>query len=90
MMRIVVAVWDSAMQAYANPIHVPGRGVAVRSFGDEVNRAEAQNALYAHPEDYELRVLAEFDEETGVFHDPPEGVGAVLLRGKDAIRKGDK
>lgn len=83
MKLVVVSVWDSAAQAYNRPIFVPTKGVALRSFTDEVNRKAADNPLNAHPEDYELRILAEFEEETGVFQVAPEGVGACLARGKD-------
>lgn len=66
--KFVVSVFDSAVQAYAPPIVVPALGVAIRSFGDEVKRKAEGNQLAAHPEDFELRVLSEWDEETGVFY----------------------
>lgn len=83
--KCVVAVFDSAVQAYAPPIFVPARGLAVRSFTDEVNRQDQNNALFSHPDDFELRILAMFDENTGEFHKLPEGP-EVLVRGKD-VRK---
>lgn len=83
MRKFVVSVFDSAVQAYANPVFVPAKGVAVRSFGDEVNRVDINNPLNKHSSDFELRCLAIFDEETGLFHPLSDGVVEVLARGKD-------
>lgn len=80
----VCAVFDSAVQAYSRPIFVPKAAVAVRSFIDEVRRGGADNSLSAHPEDYHLTHIADFDEDTGVFSTPDAGV-SVLIRGKDAV-----
>lgn len=63
----VVAVRDRAADAYMRPFFVPTIGMAVRSFQDEVNRANVENPLFAHPEDYDLYVLGVFDEDTGRF-----------------------
>lgn len=84
MKRVVVSVFDSAVQTYGQPIVMPAVGAALRSFTDEVNRPGDQNPLHNHPEDFELRLLAMFDDETGIFQAPSEGVGYCLLRGKDA------
>jgi len=81
---VVVSVFDSAVQAYSRPMFVPSRAYAVRSFTDEVNRREPNNALNAHPEDYELRMLATFDEESGIF---TAAGGECIVRGKDVIRR---
>lgn len=78
---IVCAVRDSAVQAYGRPLFVPTAGVAIRSFTDEI-RKEDGNPMAAHPEDYELFELAEFDEETGLF--ASNGIRS-LMRGKDAV-----
>ena len=82
MKTIIVAIKDSAMQAFMNPTGVRARGQALRSFTDEVNRADPQNPLHQHPEDYELWQLATFDEETGEFQNALE----ILIRGKDAVK----
>lgn len=85
-LKPVVAVFDSAVQGFASPILVAAKGQAVRSFQDEVNRADQNNPLFNHPEDFELRCLAMFDEETGVYHNMPDGP-EVLCRGKDVKQK---
>lgn len=61
----VVAVRDAALQGYGRPFFVASVGVAVRSFADEVSREAADNAMYAHPEDYDLFHVGSFDDATG-------------------------
>lgn len=87
-MRCVCAVFDSASQLFGTPIFMPATGSAIRSFTDEVNRAAADNALHQHPGDFELRLLAYFDDESGVFMEPPDGP-RVLIRGKDCARQSE-
>ena len=41
--------------------------VGIRSMADEVNRADASNDMYRHPEDFELYDLGVFDDSTGVI-----------------------
>jgi len=67
MKRIVMAVRDRATDSFGSPFYVVARGQAIRSFSDEVNRAAPDNGLYAHPEDYDLYELGEFDDDTGLF-----------------------
>lgn len=85
MIRLVVAVRDSATGLFGQPFFVTARGQAVRAFTDEVNRPAPDNDLNKHPEDFELYCVAEFDEASGRFG----GLGdpELLIRGKDAINK---
>lgn len=62
---VVCAVRDAAMQAYMQPFFAPKEGAAIRSFVDEVKRAESP--MHAHPEDYELFVLGEYNDEDASF-----------------------
>ena len=48
----VCAVLDRAVAAYGRPIFVPTNAVAIRSFGDEVNRVDPNNQMNAHPNDF--------------------------------------
>lgn len=88
-MRQVCAVLDLASRLYGQPMFVVAIGVAVRSFVDEVNRkGEPEQApLYHHPEDFELWLLSQYDEETGKFSEPDGGV-RVLARGADVHNGG--
>jgi len=53
---------------------VPSVGVAIRSFSDEINRADAENQLHNHPDDFDLYEFGEFDDNTGSFvlHEQPK------------------
>lgn len=81
----VIAVHDSALNAFMRPMCVPTVGVALRMFTDEVNRAAEDNPLNRHPEDHTLHVVAEFDEERGVFLEP-EGGSRALIRARDVLK----
>ena len=61
----VVCVYDKALGAYGRPIFVPSVGVAIRSFQDEVNSEKSE--MHAHPSDYSLHELGEWDDGTAQF-----------------------
>lgn len=80
----VVAVRDRAIDAYMQPWFVVSIGQAIRAFADEINRRATDNPLSAHPEDYDLYHLGEFDQERGVFK-TEEGPRQVAV-GKEQVR----
>lgn len=80
--RIVCSVRDSATQLFGQPFYAVAIGAALRTFFDEVNREHQDNQLFHHSGDFELHLLAEFDDETGEYFEPPSGK-RVLARGKD-------
>jgi len=59
----VFAVRDSALGEFMNPFVAPSAGIATRSFSDEVNRKDSP--ISAHPSDFELFELGEYDAESG-------------------------
>lgn len=77
----VLSVRDRATDSFANPFFVPAIGVAIRSFSDEVNRPDSP--LNAHPEDYDLYLVGEFDADAG--HLAPCDPRQVAI-GKDVKR----
>jgi len=77
----IVAVKDRAVDAYNRPFYVPTTGAAIRSFTDEVNRAESEMA--AHPEDYDLYEMGTFCDQTGTFLPPEGGIPRVISRAQD-------
>lgn len=78
----VVSVKDSAIEAFGRPIFVVALGQATRSFADEINNDKSE--MYAHPGDYVLYHLGEYDDATGAFKcDAPR----QLSRGSD-VKKG--
>lgn len=61
--KIMIALMDRATEAFKPAVTVETRGVALRSFKDEVNNPESP--IHQHPTDYELWQVAEFDDQTG-------------------------
>lgn len=72
----VIAVFDKAIDAFNRPMFVPAVGLAVRSFQDEIAREAPDNPMFAHPQDFSLFLLGEYDESSGRFTclDVPERV----------------
>ena len=70
----ICSVKDRAADAFGRPMFVPSTGVAIRSFSDELNRADADNQLYNHPDDFDLYEFGVFDDNTGLFdlYDQPK------------------
>lgn len=62
----VIALYDSKTNAYNLPQFVQSIGGAVRSFADEINRADANNVLFNHPGDFLLFHIGSWDDETCV------------------------
>ena len=77
---VVVSVKDLAAQAFGRPVFVGAVGVAVRSFSDEVTRDVPDNQMHAHPADFELYQVGEFDDATGALSpvNPPRLLSRAL------------
>ena len=79
----VVCVKDRAAEVFNRPFFVPHRNVAIRDFTDEVNRAAADNQLNKHPDDFDLYLLGDFNDNTGEFSiSTPQ----VLVRAKAVLQ----
>jgi len=65
MKHVVVAVRDRAADTFGRPFFVAAVGAAIRSFSDEVNRADKDNQLFNHPEDFDLYEIGTFDDDSG-------------------------
>lgn len=87
-MKHIYAVKDLAVQAFGDCFLVRAPGEAIRSFQDEVNRKDGKSPIAAHPDDYELYVLAVYHDDTGVIvaNEKPQFVARAkdLLRGETA------
>lgn len=75
------AIRDLAVEAFNVPFFVPALGAAVRSFQDEVNKAGT--ALNAHPEDYDLFHLGDYDDSIGRFI--PLDIPKSIAIGKEVL-----
>jgi len=78
----VFAIWDDAAKAYMVPFFMQNDAVAVRSFGNAVNKAESQ--LYQNPESYSLFTFGDFDDNSGVFR---VAEATLLVTGKELSRR---
>jgi len=79
----VVSVKDRAADVFNRPFFVPHRNVAIRDFTDEVNRSAVDNQLNKHPDDFDLYLLGEFNDNSGEFvMITPQ----VLVRAKDVVQ----
>lgn len=69
----VFAVRDQKAESFVQqPFFCLQTGQAVRGFIDAVN--DKQTEIYAHPSDYELFEIGEFDQETGFLIPREKGV----------------
>jgi hypothetical protein len=84
MLQFIVSVKDRAADVFNRPFFVPHRNVAIRDFTDEVNRSVADNQLNKHPDDFDLYLLGQFDDNNGTF--VAEEAPLVLVRGKDVLQ----
>lgn len=75
---------DRATDSFGNPMFLMSHGQAIRSFTDEVNRAATDNTIYAHPDDYDLYHLGEYDTVQGEFK--PIKPSMILVGKSAAIR----
>lgn len=78
----IFAIRDRATDSFGNPMFLVSTGQAIRSFTDEVNRAEKDNQLYQHPDDFDLYMLGEYDTSTASF--TTNGPPTQILIGKSA------
>lgn len=79
----VVCIRDRAIDTYGQPAFVANIGGAIRGFGDEVKRRDDNNQLNKHPDDFDLYLLGEFDDQTGEFF--CDGPPRQIAVGKDYV-----
>ena len=70
-------VYDTKSETYTTPTSHPARGQAIRSFSDAVNSGDG--VLSAHPADFTLFEIGEFDILTGEI---------AVLPAKEALGNG--
>ncbi len=67
-------IHDSKAQAFLQPWFLQTEGMAMRAFADCVN--DPENNFGRHPEDYNLFIIGEWDDQTGhATTYPPEALG---------------
>ena len=78
---VMVSVQDRVADTYGPPFFLPHVGVAVRQFTDEINREDANNMLFKHPEDFDLFQLGTYDDSVGMV--TQDSIPRQLVLGKD-------
>lgn len=87
MKLFVIAVRDRAADVFGQPGFYTSTGGAIRSFGDEINNPRDGNNMFCkHPEDFDLYLLGDFDDNTGLFNSESPKQIAV---GKDLVVRKD-
>lgn len=81
----VCSIRDRATDTYGYPIFARALQQAIRSFSDQCNAKDGNNVA-AHPEDFDLYLLGEFDDFTGGF-ECPAGRPTMIAVGKDLVQK---
>lgn len=61
----IFSVFDSAVEAFMQPMFVRAKGEAVRLFTDACN--DNKTPLQAHPEHYSLWYIGEFEDSSGTL-----------------------
>lgn len=80
------AVYDIKAKLYGPPQGQQSEVQAIRSMAAEVNRPDPHNALYTHPEDFQLVLIGHYDENTGNI----DADHAVLAEATALIKKEPK
>lgn len=83
MKHLVFTVYDVKAEAYLRPFFVPTRGIATRTFENEVLNPES--LMYNNPEDYTLFEIASFDDDNATF--VPLVPPAAVLTGLQVLAK---
>lgn len=78
MKKKVFTVYDSKAEAYLQPFFMNSIGEAVRGFGDASEDPKTQ--FYAHPADFTLFLIGEYDEQNGILinNDANTSLGSAL------------
>ncbi len=83
MVHRLFTIFDDKAEAYLPPFVLPGKGMAMRIFGDCVNSKDHQ--FGAHPQDYTLFDIGSFDDRTGIVGDLDSR--CVCANGLEVVRE---
>jgi hypothetical protein len=76
-MKMLVALYDRATEAYAPVMTVHTRAEAIRSFRQAVN--DKTTPMHNNPTDYELYQVGTYDDQTGIVQQKHE----MIARAED-------
>lgn len=64
---LIFTVKDTVAEFYMQPFFARTKGEAIRSFAQAVNDDPKTSQIAAHPDQYELYYLGDFDEQTSLL-----------------------
>lgn len=64
MQYVICSIKDRSVDAFQPPYTVRAEGEAIRNFMDAI-QDQSSHALHKHPEDFDLYVVATFDDYSG-------------------------
>lgn len=75
----IYTIFDTKVEAYMAPFTSPQHGSAIRAFTDTV--LDEGTTFHAHPEDYTLFYIGDFDPNTGLIE--PALTPVSLVKGNE-------
>lgn len=84
MKHYILTVKDAAAELYMRPMYVQHPRQGIRTFENEIKRADPGNPLYTNPSDFELYLIGTWDDTTCVLELQPM---ERIARGADYMNK---
>lgn len=75
---MVYSIYDAKVKFFDRPLFMRNRGEALRAWEQAAN--DEKTTISAHPSDYSLMEIGEFDDQTGKIecYSVPESLGLAL------------
>lgn len=67
MKKLMLSVLDIQTRLWTFPVYSLRKEAAIRDFAHWVNHASDENPMYNNPQDFQLYLLGEFDDETAMM-----------------------
>lgn len=67
MKYLLCVIHDRSINAYVNLHCVRAEGQAIRQFQDAINDAGTGGSIHKHPDDYDLYVVGEYNDDDGTI-----------------------
>ena len=89
MKKQMYALLDHTAQVFLNPISFINDGDAIRWFGTVVNNNDEKTNISAHPEQFTLFRLADYDDKLGTYendHQPKQIITGIQVQEEETKR----
>lgn len=86
--HIICVIKDSKADVFGTPMVFASKGVAVRSFSNEINSKNDSSLISKHPEDFSLYQIGVYDDVFATFEPLHEnGKPELLMSGANCLVK---